>query len=255
MITSFKGGVGKTTVCSGIACALSKLPKRVVAIDMDFGTRGLDIALGMENIIADNIMDVLIGKTALNNAICATEKANLAFISSPSNFKLSDFNEIIISFDEILIKLKEQYDIVLLDMPAGNSVFFDLIEGSKEINYALVVTTDNVNSLRAAEKTAMELLKRGIENIRLLINSYRLDDAKKNQNGIVDIIKKTSIPIIGIVPYDIYAESALASGVSLCDMKKSAAKPAFKNVARRICGEKVILLDGIVRRKERVRFY
>lgn len=256
MVSSFKGGVGKTTLTAALAVQLAARGKKTVAVDMDFGTRGLDIALGAENLVSGNVLELLRGTATPEEAAVQTNRENLCFVPAPSAFSVSDLEGIDGSrFDEALSALAENNDIVLLDMPAGNSFFYEMLRGSKAVNYALVVTTDNVNAVRAAEKTASELSMRGIGNIRLLINSYDLSDPDRNNGSIVTIIKKTSVPVIGVVPYSPAAERATADSKTLSDIKKDAAGIACGNIAGRICGERIALLHEVVKPKKRLRFY
>lgn len=258
MIASLKGGVGKTTVSAALAHALARLGHRTVAIDMDFGVRSLDIALGHENSAAPSCWDVMTGKASLGLAVEEDERdKNLFFISAPMNVDCTyDTTLTDKMFTTFLKNVKKEYDYVLLDMAAGTGRLLDMASDSGEVDEVLVVCTQNAASVRAAEKLGSTLYKTGEEKIRLVINSFVPDRAgKRDFIGVMDIIQHSSVTLLGVVPFDSRVESLISSGKTVIEDRRSTAGAALNNVARRLTGESVVLFEGAIPRRHRFRLY
>ena len=258
MIASLKGGVGKTTVSAALSYCLAKLGNKIVAVDMDFGVRSLDIALGHENSASPSCFDVMTGKATLGIAVDSDERdENLFFISAPMNVDITYDTEVTPKlFEKFISDLKREYDYVILDMAAGTGKLLDLARDSSLVDEAIIVSTQNAASVRAAEKLGATFSEKGVEKTRLVINSFDFERAGKNDFvSIMDVIDHSSVTLIGVVPFDKRVERLLSSGKTVSEDKRSKAGIAVKNIARRISGEAVALLDNIVPKHKRMKLY
>ena len=258
MIASLKGGVGKTTVSAALSHALAKLGNRTLAVDMDFGVRSLDIALGHENSTSPSCWDVMTGRASLGVAVEEDERdKNLFFLSAPMNvdctYDTGLTDRMLTSF---LKAVKKEYDYVLLDMAAGRGRLLDMVSDSGEADQILVVCTQNAASVRAAERLGSDLYKAGDETIRLIINSFVPDkEGRADLMGVMDIIEHSSVTLLGVVPYDSGVEKLVSSGKTVIEDKRSSAGKALCNIARRITGEGVVLFDKVIPRRQRLKLY
>ena len=258
MIASLKGGVGKTTLSAGLSYALSDLGYKTVAVDMDFGVRSLDIALGHENSTAPSCYDVLTGKASIGLALDPDDRNDrLFFISAPMNVDITYDTEITSRLIErFLSDLKREFDYVILDMAAGTGKLLDLARDSGMIDEAYVVSTQNSASIRAAEKLGSTFSSAGIRKTRLIINSFLPERVgKEDYVSIMDVIDHSSVTLMGVVPYDNMVERLISKGKTVPEDKRSLAGIAVRNIARRISGETVILLDGIISKRKRLKYY
>jgi len=258
MIASLKGGVGKTTVCAALAHALATLGNKTLAVDMDFGVRSLDIALGHENFTSPGCWDVMTGRASLGVAAEEDERSdNLFFLSAPMN--VDSIDDSVLTDKMLVTFLKNaarEYDYVLLDMAAGTGKLLDMVSDSGLVDTVLVVCTQNAASVRAAEKLGASLYKTGDEKVRLIINSFVCDGAgKKDFVGVMNIIEHSSVTLMGVVPWDRRVEGLISSGKTVIEDKKCSAGRALHNIARRLTGESVALLDGAVPNRYRIKLY
>lgn len=253
VVTSLKGGVGKTVFSAGLAYELAQQGKRVLAVDMDLGTGGLDIALGREDSILPTFLDLLTGISKPEDALFPGDDG-VYFLSAPVFFNESSLESVETEqFDALLSFLKEHFDAVIFDMPAGGGAAFRFLDGSELVSETILVTTSAPTAVRAAERCAMRL--KSPEKTRLLLNCFHLSRPQDNPLRVVEIIRRASVPILGVVPFDPGAERALAKGTPLSANPKSAAGKSIRNVARRIMGDNVPLFDGVMKGKKRERFY
>ncbi len=256
MMTSLKGGVGKTTLSAALSRALAARDRSVVAVDMDFGVRGLDLALGTESYAAPTILEWCEGKCSMEDALVPTDRENLSFIAAPIN---DDGTSLVPkALDACLAALSERFDTVLLDMPAGAGPVFEAVAACKEVTEAIIVATHNENSLRAARKLAGDLQVRGIEKMRLILNAFSSYNVREGEvRPLLETLFQVSVPLVGVVPYesstDYLLNNRLLSETAkkrVCDGKK-----ACDNIAARLCGENVSLLQGIMKTKFRASLY
>ena len=248
VITSGKGGVGKTTTTANVAVALAGLGKKVIGIDLDLGLRNLDVALGLDEKIVYDVVDVLEQKCRLRQALVKheTEGVTLLAASQTRDADALDPEKLM----RLLKELKETFDYVLIDCPAGiGRGFENALAGA---DGAIVVTVPQVAAVRDADRVIMRLMEKGIENPRLLINRMRPDLTKKGVFlRIEEILEWLSIPLLGVVPED---EAVFLGGIlgSIAKQKDgSRAAEAFSNVARRLIGEQVPVID-LTKKKRRL---
>lgn len=245
IVTSGKGGVGKTTSAANIGYFLSCLGKKVICIDFDTGLRNLDILLGLEDRCVFDLSDIIVNNINKENVIVEHPKINnLSFIAAPSSKSVFDADKL----KDFIKEIKKDYDYVLIDCPAGIGFEFDA--ACKCADIALIVTTPDVLSVRDVTVTADLLQKKDINNTYLIVNrviaSY-IDRYKDYFVNIDDIIDNTHTRLLGIVGEDNSLYSFERENVK--KKQKSLSGICYNNIARRITGEKVPLFRFWEKRK------
>lgn len=242
VITSGKGGVGKTTTNANIGTALAKAGKKVVMIDTDLGLRNLDLLLGLENRIVYTIVDVVEGRCKLRQALVKDKKnPNLCLLAAAQTRDKTAVTED--QLREICEELKKDFDFILVDCPAGiEQGFQNAVAGASE---AIVVTTPEMSAVRDADRIIGLLEAREeIKSYKLLLNRVRPNMIKSNDMmSVDDVVEILSAPLIGIIPEDTGIITSTNKGEPIVNDEKSLAGQAYRNVARRIIGEDVPFLN------------
>lgn len=240
VVTSGKGGVGKTTATANLGTGLARLNKKVVLVDTDIGLRNLDVVMGLENRIVYNLVDVVEGNCRLKQALIKDKRfPNLALLPSAQTRDKSAVTP------EQMIKLtndlREHFDYVLLDCPAGiEQGFRNAIAGADR---AIVITTPEVSAIRDADRIIGLLEANEMQRIDLLINRLRMDMIRRgDMMSVEDVVEILAISLIGAVPDDESVVISTNQGEPLSG-NETLAGQAFFNVCRRITGEAVPLLD------------
>jgi len=237
VITSGKGGVGKTTTTANIGTGLALSGKKTVLIDTDIGLRNLDVVMGLENRIVYDLVDVVEGNCRVKQALIkdkrfeglyllpAAQTRDKSAVTPQQMMKLCD-------------ELREEYDYILIDCPAGiEQGFKNAIAGADR---AIVVTTPEVSAVRDADRIIGLLEANEVRNPKLLINRLRADMVKRgDMMSIDDIIDILAIGLIGVVPDDEKIVVSTNRGEPAITDEKSLAGQAYRNVVRRIKGEDV----------------
>lgn len=241
VITSGKGGVGKTTTTANIGTALASLGKKVVVVDGDTGLRNLDVLMGLENRIVYTIIDVLEERCRLKQALIKDKRFSNLFLLPTAQTK--DKNDI--SSEDMLMligELKKEFDYVIIDCPAGiEQGFENAIIGADR---AIVVVNPEITSVRDADRVIGKLDAKGIEDHRLIVNRLNYEMVQRGDMlGIDDIIEVLSIKLIGVVPDDKHITVSTNKGEPIVLDDKALSGQAFKNIANRILGEEVPFLD------------
>ncbi len=241
VITSGKGGVGKTTTSANIGAGLSKLGNTVVIIDADIGLRNLDVVLGLENRIVYDIVDVVEGVCRIKQALIRDKRFDGLYLLPAAQTKDKDSvspEQMI----ELTQKLKEEYDYVLVDCPAGiEQGFRNAIAGADR---AIVVTTPEISAVRDADRIIGLLEAAEIEIPRLIVNRVRFDMVKRgDMMNIEDIIDILAIDLIGVVPDDEDIVISTNKGEPVVNDPYAISGKAFMNIAMRITGEEVPIMD------------
>lgn len=241
VITSGKGGVGKTTTTANLGTGLALKGKKVVLIDTDIGLRNLDVVLGLENRIVYDLVDVIEGTCRIKQALIKDKRYdNLYLLPAAQTRDKSAVNP------EQMIKLcdelKTEYDYILVDCPAGiEQGFKNAIAGASR---AIVVTTPEVSAVRDADRIIGLLEANELRNPKLLINRVRADMVKRgDMMTIDDIVDILAIDIIGVVPDDEKIIVSTNKGEPAVTDSKSLAGEAYRNITRRIMGEDIPLLN------------
>ena len=240
VVTSGKGGVGKTTTTANIGAGLSRLDKKVVIIDTDLGLRNLDVVMGLENLIVYNLVDVIEGKCRMKQALIRDRRyENLYLLPSAQTKDKSAVSPGQIR--KLTDELKEEFDYILVDCPAGiEQGFQNAIAGAER---AFIVTTPEVSAIRDADRIIGLLEKNGIRKNELIINRIRIDMVKRgDMMSVDDVTEILSIPLLGIIPDDEQVVIGTNQGTPVISIH-SAAGTAYSNICRRILGEEVEFLD------------
>ncbi len=250
MVTSCKGGVGKSTVAANLGIRLAYDGYKTLILDCDFGVRSLDLIMGLEDNVIYDISDIILRDVDPEKVIVSDERSeNLFFCAAPySNVEHIEKDQFKDAIEKI--NLKMSFDYIIIDTPGDIGLPFELATSVSDI--ALVISTYQPASLRAAERTGIMLTEKGVEERKLIINCFEKKAAENDDTpGLLDIIDRTCIQLIGIIPYDTDLMNYQARGEDVFSIGKANCAVAFVNIAKRLNGRNIPLFSGF-RRTSRI---
>lgn len=245
VVTSGKGGVGKTTVVANLGTGLSLLNKKVVLVDADIGLRNLDIVLGMENRIVYDLVDVIEEKCKLRQALIKDRKLQNLYLLPAAQTRDKEAvspREL----ERVSLMLAKEFDYVIIDSPAGIDRGFQNAVAAGES--AIIVTTPEVACIRDADRVAGLLEARNFPSPHLIINKIRPNMIREgNMLSVEDVLDILGLPLLGIVPDDQKIVIASNRGESVIHSNQAKSALCFTNMARRLEGEEIPMEKHLLR--------
>jgi septum site-determining protein MinD len=243
VVTSGKGGVGKTTTTANIGMSMARLGHKVALIDADIGLRNLDLLLGLENRVVFTAMEVFEGECQLEQAIIRDKRwKNLSLV--PISKNRQRYNITGQNMKTLIDLLNEQnFDFIVIDCPAGIDLGF--VNAISPANEGIVVTTAEITSIRDADRVAALLEANGVNDIKLIVNRVRSDMIERNDMmSVKDVQEILGIPLLGAIPEDTNVIVSTNRGEPLVLNKKlTLSGIAFENAARRLVGNQDDIID------------
>ncbi|MET3290408.1 septum site-determining protein MinD [Brevibacillus fluminis] len=241
VVTSGKGGVGKTTTSANLGTALAMNGQKVCMVDTDIGLRNLDVVMGLENRIIYNLVDVIEGECRLQQALIKDKRVETLALLPAAQTK----DKTAVTPDQmekVISELKEEFDYVVIDCPAGiEQGFRNAVAGADQ---AIVVTTPEKAAVRDADRIVGLLEREKVGMPKLIINRVRQHMVKNGDMlEVEDILDLLAIDLIGVVPDDDYVIKSANMGEPTVLSHESRASLAYRNIARRLLGESVPLMQ------------
>lgn len=241
VITSGKGGVGKTTATANIGTALAMRGHKVVVIDTDIGLRNLDVVMGLENRIVYDLVNVIEGQCKPHQAMIR-DKHNYELYLIPAA-QTRDKNSVDPEqLRELCAQLEEEFDYVLMDCPAGiEQGFKNAVASASE---AIIITTPEVSAIRDADRVIGLLEAAELHRPKLIINRINPDMVKRgDMMDQRDVVSLLAVDVIGLVPADERTITAANRGIPVVHDKKAPSGAAFLRIAARVDGDDVPLVE------------
>ena len=238
-IVSGKGGTGKTSLTALVGAALASLGKQTLLIDGDVGLRDLDIALGMTDRVLMDFSDVVSHRATLEEAVAHHPRlTKLHLLTAPVTTEAAlDAPD---GMRELLDAARAAYDFCLIDAGAGLGESFRL--ATENADRIIVVTTTEPACLRDAQRTVMELHDFPGGKLHLIVNRLRRRLLRSLRSNIDDAMDAAGLPLLGVVPEEEELPALLGQGMVDGFGYYSAVRRAARNIARRLCGERVPLM-------------
>ncbi len=241
VITSGKGGVGKTTTSANLGAGLALMGKSVAVVDADIGLRNLDVILGLENRIVYDLVNVIEGECRLKQALIRDKRVDGLFLLPAAQTR--DKNSVNPDqMRKLVEEMKETVDYVLIDCPAGiEQGFKNSIAGADR---ALIVTTPEVSAIRDADRIIGMVEAHDLPEPDLIINRYRPGMVSRgDMMNREDILEILAIPLIGIVPDHEDVIISANRGTPAVFDENSVVGQAYMRIAARVLGEEIEIPD------------
>lgn len=241
VVTSGKGGVGKTTTSANLGTALALSGKKVALVDADIGLRNLDVVMGLENRIVYDLVNVVEGHCRLKQALIKDKRFENLFLLPAAQTRDKDAvsqQQMVQLCDE----LRAEFDYVIIDCPAGiEQGFKNAIAGADS---AIIVTTPEVAAVRDADRVIGLLEATGKHGSKLIVNRLRPEMVKRgDMMTIDDIVEILAVELLGVVPDDEKIVVSTNRGEPAVVDTQSRAGEAYRNIARRMQGENVPMMN------------
>ena len=238
-VISGKGGVGKSTFSANTATYLAKIGKKVLLVDADMNLSNLDMIMGIQDQVLFNASDVINGRCDSKKAIMKNVFDGLDFLSGA--ITVGDDPAIAVNgICELLKKIKNDYDIILIDCPSGIDLTVRAL--AKISNASVVITTPDITAIRDAGRAAALIYGEKTNDVRLVVNRIKPKLIEKGLAPDIDeIIDNTEVRLLGLIPEDVKVQVYSNRGILTPDIKKSRSAKAFENIAERITGNEVPL--------------
>lgn len=236
LVTSGKGGTGKTLFTANIGTMLAMRGKKVVMIDMDLGLRNLDLYLGLENNVVYNVMDVMSGVCGINKALVKDKrfKDNLYLLAASPCRDTRDITPL--HMEVLCERLKERFDYIIIDSPAGAGESIDIAAAGAD--QAVVITEAEYASVRDADVVDSQLRQMGITNICGVVNKVNADIMSMGDvPNLTDITRKLRMKMVGFIQYDDNVHIATNKGVPIVLKKGTYIEKNFSKILDRILAE------------------
>lgn len=219
VLTSGKGGVGKTTITANLGANLAKLGFRVVLLDVDIGLNNLDVVMGVENQVVFDITDVIMGKCRARQAL-VQDKAIPSLYILPSSHSYNRTKILGEHIKNVVDLLDSSFDYILIDCPAGVEAGFHRAVFSA--NEAIIVVTPHLSSIRDADKVLGLLREYNLQDVGLVINRMRGDLLLNGElMNIESIVRALNIPLLGVIPEDDAIGSSCSVGGHLSSVESA----------------------------------
>ncbi len=237
VVTSGKGGVGKTTTTANLGAGLAVKGQGVVLVDADIGLRNLDVVMGLENRIVYDLVDVVQGHCRLRQALIKDKRFENLYLLPAAQTK----DKTAVNPDQmraLVQELKNDFDWVIVECPAGiEQGFRNAIAGADE---AVIVTTPEVSAVRDADRIVGLLEAEGMKEPRLILNRIRPSMVKRgDMMDIDDVLEILAIRLLGVIPDDESIVVSTNRGEPAILQSGSRAGEAYRNIVRRLLGEDV----------------
>jgi len=239
VVTSGKGGVGKTTAVANIGTALAFMEQKVALVDADIGLRNLDVVLGLENRIVYDIVDVVEGRAKLKQALIRDKRFPTLYLLPAAQTR---DKEAVSPEDMVRLcnNLKEEFDFIIIDSPAGIERGFK--NAVTPADMAIIVTTPEVSAVRDADRVIGLLEAMEKSDSRLIVNRVRSKLVDRGDMlSVEDVLEILSIDLIGVIPEDEHIIISTNRGEPIVSNNSAPAGKSFMDIARRILGEDVPL--------------
>ncbi|MFY9720706.1 MAG: septum site-determining protein MinD [Candidatus Cybelea sp.] len=235
VVTSGKGGVGKTTTTANLGVALASRGARVVLVDADIGLRNLDIVLGLESRVKHHLLDVLEERVSLDDALVAGKHSESLFLLAAAQSREKDDVETP-RMKALVESLRERFDYVLIDCPAGIELGFkNAVAGAEE---AIVICTPEVAAVRDVDRVVGLLGNRF--RPQLIVNRLRPKLVKKGKMlSVEDVNGILRLPLLGVIADEPDIIVTTNRGEPLALRRENPTGAAYHAIAARVAGEDV----------------